>query len=704
MIVPKPPRNLEGHCSVIHDNTLYTFSADGLFSIPLERNGTWSELSKGEPVSDAACVKGAVEGNNNQQALYVVGGSNAKGDGPGLQRYSFQDQKWKTLDHAQPYISQKMSNRTSHKAVYLKSSSSLFIYGGQPDGQPIGSSDTFVINTAKPYNLLSFSSSTPANIPILLPWNDRQAALVGGQVNATKIQLFDPDNGWQTSKASLANELPDVVQCAIVQGSDQSKVLEAFDMSTAPNVVTSIALLNPGGKAARPGKLVGQSSPSRKRKRDLTMKDFPTYDDSNASSSTRQQYSLAQGDNGLVVISGGGGTDSLTIFNQTSNSWVNATKLFYGDKTQQEILGSLTSSSPTATSTGSSETSAPADSGSSDNNTGTIIGATLGSILGFGALLLVILFFIKRKKDSRMRSGQDIDKDRLSFQDQGVEPLTQSAYPMAKSPAPLASSSVDSLAIFSGQMGEEKSPRSAGGLPAYAHKQYPKPSPLSTIQSSRDAASTPGGFDKAIEAQDSLPRSRPGDRRTDEGWGKYFQDNDATSLVGMDPEPPTANRSEARTSVWPTTNLTPLNFAFLEQPTPLGRVLSGSPTTEHTSSPKDGRHIAIPESQTARISSADSVSLASDDGDDAHKRSWIGRPPSSTYSRTYFNRSSQNLSYAANPSMPDFPRHDPTRASTNTRGSSVLIPDTLEHHEPLPNRNPNNINSDMSWLNLNSER
>lgn len=711
MIVPEPPVKLMGHCSVIHNNTLYAYSADGFVSLPLERDASWAPLPMGEPVSNAACVTGGMDGRKTEQALYVIGGTSDKGEPPGLQRYSFQDRTWKTIS----VVDGNMANRTAHKAVYLPSYGSILVYGGQQDDPSISSSATFVISTDKSYNIRAFEASkaSPSKNPVLLPWTDKKAALIGGDLDATKVYLFDPgselgdlDQGWQSSRAKLSDKLSDQVECAMIRGSDSSKVLQTFDMGVAPNTVTSIALLTRGGKVAPPGKLVGQPSSARKRKRGIPLAEMNDYDDTLASSTTRKDYSLAQGDNGLVVMSSGGGTNSLAIFNQTDNSWVNSTKLFYGNKSEQEILATTTSSSPTATSTGASETTgagagADSDSGS---NTGTIIGATLGSILGLGAILLVILFLIKRKKDRMQRNAEEMDKDRLSFQDQGVEPLTRSAYPMAKSPAPLAASSVDSLAIFSGNMGDEKSPRSAGGLPAYANKNGPKPSPLSTIQSSRDAASTPGAFDKALEARDSLPAGRPGDRRTDEGWGKYFQDNDATNLVGMQPEP--ASKAEARTSVWPTTNLTPLNFAFLEEPKPLGRVISGSPTTEHAGSPKDGRHIAIPESQSARISSADSVSVASDDDYDRHEgnsrepRSWIGRPPSSTYSRSYYNPSNRDLSSTATPSMHD-PRPDPVRASTNTRGSSVLIPDTLE---PMPTRTPGNINSDMSWLNLNADR
>ncbi|GAB1196295.1 hypothetical protein APSETT444_005564 [Aspergillus pseudonomiae] len=696
MIVPKPPVKLEDHCSVIHDNTLYTYSANGFASIALERNATWTQLPMGQPVSKAACVTGGTDGNEDQQALYVIGGTPSKGVSSGLQRYSFKDKKWKTIDG----VNGNMANRTSHKAVYLKSSSALLIYGGHQREQTDASSDTFAINTQEPYNLSAYSAAdaSPAYDPVLLPWNDKEAALVGGLTTPDQVHLFDLIQGWHSSDVTIPTPLSDDVQCALVNGTDGSKILEAFDMSTSPNNVTSITLLNSDGNPAHKA----NSSESSSTKRGITLDDYPTYDDSLAPTTTRKDYSLAQGNNGLVVLSSGSGTDTLAIFNQTSNSWVNATKLFYGEQTSQQILGTTTST-PTATASGSSETSgAPASDDSSSSNVGTIIGATLGGIVGIAAILIVILFILKHKKDAKKRAAQGQnggDKDRLSFQDRGVEPLTRSAYPMAKSPAPLAASSVDSLAIFSGNVGEEKSPKPAGAPPSFDHK----PSPLSTIQSSRELSS--GEFDKAIEAQDSLPRNHPGDRQTSEGWGRYFQDTSAAPLMVPPAAVPARPDSTATTATaWPMKTLTPLNTNFLEAPKPLGCVVSGSPTTEHATSPKNGQYITIPESQSARISTASDITVESVEDYEDHgsraQQSWLGRPPSSTYSRSYYNPSYYNSSTSDMPSLVT-PLRD---ARMNTRGSSVLIPDSVEPVPPRDPRNNNNINSDMSWLNLNAER
>ncbi|GLA52118.1 hypothetical protein AnigIFM63604_008751 [Aspergillus niger] len=708
MLVPKPPVDLEGHCSALYDNALYTYSANGFLSIPLERNGNWTQLTMGEAVSDAACVIGGTDGDETKQSLYVIGGSGSSSQ-PGLQRYSFQDKTWTTIQPPQSV----MGNRTHHKAVYLSNSSSILVYGGHQTDETVASSDTYVLSTVSPYSIAAHNATeaSPAVNPVLLPWNDREAALVGGTTTPKKVHLFNPTAGWYGSNVTLSQSLSSGVQCAILEGSDGSKVLEEFDMDVAPNTVSSVVLVNSSGKEQNPATAISSSS-SRKRKREVTLSSYPTYDSSLAQSTTRQNYSLAQGEDGLVVISSGSGTDSLAIFNQTANSWVNATKLFYGDESRQQILGSSTTTASTSTATSTSSASSSAGAGgSSSSDVGTIVGATLGAILGVAAILVIILLLIKRKKQNMKKARGESDKDRLSFQDQGVEPLTQSAYPMAKSPVPLAASSVDSLAIFSGKVGDEKTPRPAGARPAFAQNSTPlKSSPLTTIHSTGEPSSpsvySSAAFDKEIEAQNSASGGRPGDRRTNEGWSRYFQDNSATSLVGMQSQtlqPPSGASSakpQPKGAAWQMKTLTPLDFGFLDEPKPLGQVISGSPTTEHASSiiSSEGRPVAIQESQSARISSASSMSAELEGDGPWPQRSWADRPPSSTYSRSFYNPSTHVPSIAV-PSESDYRTLDPSRI--NTRGSSVLIPEEVE---PMPSRHPTNVNSDMSWLNLNADR
>ena len=738
MVVPKPPVKLEGHCSVIHDNILYTYSEKGFASLPLTQNATWTELKSGVPVSGAACVTGAMSPNNGQQALYVIGGSGSDDDYTGLQRYAFDQEKWETITPT----SKDMANRTNHGAVFLQASASIFVYAGSRDGSTTPTSDTFVINTGSPNNVSSYSGAdaSPASAPVLLPWSDDRAALVGGSTSSKKVHLFkfNGTGEWSDSGSSLPQALPAGARCGIINRDDGSKILESFEMTSSPNKVQSYALVTPGGKPADPAKVVGAAS--RKKRRRANLNDYPAYDGQYAASKTWSEYSLAQDVNGkLVAISGGSGRDSLALFNQTSNGWVNATKLFYGDKSMQQILPSPSPSntaSPTSSSTPPSSSSPAAGGGSgggsSNAKVGTIVGATLGSVFGVALILIALLLLLKKSKKNQRNGGQggpnDDDKDRLSIQDQG-EPLTRSAYPMAKSRAP--TSSMDSLAIFEGKLSSEKKTQAAPAVhPVYGRKGPPggaNPSPLSTVQSSRELLSGGGrtpDADKAFEAAaTSDEMNRPGDRRTDEGWGKYFQDNNVTNFANVQPQQPQPQsqqpadaslaKSERRGSAWPMTDLTPLNFGFLDEPKPLGQVVTGSPTTEHSPSAADGRALVIPEGQSARISSGDSISLVSDDNEtedgDYDRSRWTDvqhyddngysrRPISSMYSQSYQNSSARDTSML---SMGQGQAGAGTMASMRSsqpRRSSVIIPDTLDEGRP------GQSHSDMSWLNLNADR
>ncbi|KAL4937463.1 hypothetical protein BDV06DRAFT_73038 [Aspergillus oleicola] len=693
MLVPKPPVKLEGHCSVIHDNTLYTLSTNGFASIPLQLNGTWSELTTdgAELVSNAACVIGGVNGNEDQPALYVVGGTSPKSDAPGLQRYSFDDKKWKTIQ----FQSDSLANLTGHSAVYLKGISTIFSFGGTIDGSPGGSSKTFTVTTKPSYILDSAMGDkvqTTARTPNLVKWSDEEAVFFGGDTDDTAVTFWDSKQGWHSDGYNDSTiSYPFGVKTALFSQDDGKHRLRTFNTTASPVTVGTYELTPDSSDLTQS---------SRKRKRE---------DDPLAPTSIAEGSSFAQSTSGdqLVVLSGGSGTDTLSIFNQSAtdgSGWVNATKLFYGDQSEQDILGSTPTSSATPSSTPSESPSGlPTSGGDSDNdNIGVILGAVLGSLAGVAIILVLILFYIKRKKE-KMRQAAGADKDRLSFQDQGVEPLTRSAYPMAHSPAPKAASSVDSLAIFSGNLGDEKSPRTAGSLPQHMQKSQPaRPSPLNNIQSSDSK-----DWDNDSVSSVGSP-VRPVDRTTDEGWGKYFQDNHTTpTLVGM--QSPYDSTRGSKATIWPGENnnnnnaLPPLQTSFLAEPTPLGRVNSGSPTTEFATSVRDGRQIAIPQSQSARISSAsaETASINSDDDEDryrnARERSWLGRPPSSAYSRSFYNpgSSTRDVVSTAAPSTVDWRKHDSAR--TNTRGSSILIPEG----QPLPR---NNVNSDMSWLNLNADR
>ncbi|KAJ5946574.1 hypothetical protein N7454_003413 [Penicillium verhagenii] len=711
MTAPEPPMSLEGHCSTVHDNTLYVYSPDGFASLPLERNTTsnttvaWNTLSPGVNVTGAACVTAAVEGDADNLAFYVVGGS---GDSTysGLQRYSYQDQRWTTLNSTD---STTMAGRLGHAVGYLESNATILMYGGSV-GSDTASQSTYVLQTTYPYTL---GSSDPngvpsADSPMLLKWNSSTVALIGGYTSTTEVYIYGTNNdiGWVASGATLPSDITSLMgRFAIVSDDDGNKILEDFNMDVSPNTITSYEIIKDGNAIS--ANVTGSTSSKR------SLADYPSYNSSNAGTTLRSDYAIAQSSNNLVVISSGSGNNTVSIFNQTANSWVNTTELFYGSGTQSVIHGTTTTSStPTATASSTpSVTATPsstAAAAASDNSgeTGIIIGATLGSICGAIVILVAILFFLRRAKEKRDPEGQGKGgdgKDRLSFQDQGIEPLTEGAYPMAKSPVPVATVSDDSLAIMSGKYAGEKALKAPGQGYGYGYglgKQGLSPIPSSGLAPSSmysDDSDRSAAVAAAVEAISS-PGNKPGDRTTDEGWGKYFDDNRATHLAGMQSSDRSTmssayTKSDYRGSTaWPMSNLAPLDFGFLDQPKPLGQVNSGSPTTEaggHT------RRLVIPESQSARISSVDSVSVMSDD--DPHDTnwtgaghsSWLGRPTSSNYSNSYYGGSNTNLPATNSKSY----------ARQSNRRSSVIIPDNIDEHGPS-----GTYNSDMSWLNLHAER
>ncbi|KAF3385393.1 hypothetical protein F1880_002240 [Penicillium rolfsii] len=623
---------MEGHCSVISGNTLYVYTPNGFTSIELKVNSTWISLPSARvSVSNPVCLKGGIEGSQNEdEALYVVGGTTTNSTYSGLQRFSFKDGSWKILGSGNT----RLTDLTGHGAGFVASSSSIVIYAGNQGASASTalSSQSYLISTVYPYVSTSVlaQGAPPLINPQIIPWNSTHVALFSGDDGSggnKAVWTYNVATQWESSPVSLPSAISTSTPLSLLSASGDSKVLQYFSMDASPNTVTNLELLSSDGTPVSPAVVVG--SLSKKRSTGI----YPKYNDTLAPSYKWSEYALAQGANGMVVLSSGKSNDSLAIFNQTSNSWVNSTELFYGK--------------------------------------------------------------------SRERNGQarGIDKDRLSFQDQGIEPLAGRAYPMAKSPVPVASMSADSLAIISGKYTGEKSlmpPPNSG----YARSATPhRSSPLSPIPSSGLAPSSM--YSESAYRDSNTPSElgpKPGDRTTDEGWGKYFQDNHTSSLGGMPADRSTTSsiytKSDYRGSAWPMSTLTPLNLGFLDQPKPLGRVYSGSPTTEHASS---SRSLAIPEGQSARISSADSISVTSDD--DPHDTnwtgahtSWLGRPASSNYSTSFYNSSSRD----GPSSNPQFHRQ------SNGRRSSLAIPDDIDEL-PTPG-GTTHVNSDMSWLNLHADR
>lgn len=707
MSSPQPPSALDGRCSVVYNNTVYVYTPSALLSLPLEQGAEWNSTDAGQAVTDAVCVTGTVDGSADNQALYVVGGTSTNSTYMGLQRYSFADKQWKSINPGGG-----LQSRVNHSAIYLPGTTSILVYAGSADGNQDASTTTFEIPLT---NREAIQNRGGAGIaagikPTLLPWDDSTAVYVGGTPANTQVFLYHGDSGWGTSQISLASGIPSAAAVAIQSNADGSKFLEIFDMTVSPNNVTYVPLLQPGGSAAHPGESV-------------TFTNMPSYNSSLAPSTTRSSFSLAQSDNGLVVITGGSGTDAVTIFNQTQNSWVNTTKLFYNDEVSaglQHPLGpSSTTTFPTISATAATTTSASASattsavaaSGTTKISTGVIIGATLGCLLGVAVILIVFLIILRRLHrkngtgNGSRRYGQD--KDRLSFQDQGIEPLTMAAVPMARSHVP---SAVDSLNMISGKFENEypgtfmadKTPVTTRSLVP------PAKSPLTVVTSNEADQHRNNTLTPITEV--SHPR---GDRSTDEGWGKYFQNGGAEGLTTDSPRT-TMNsdisqitKSDYRGSMWPheVPESTTIALSALDGPRPLGQVPSGSPSTEYLPS-FDSRHIH--QAQAAHISSADSASFVSEEEDDYDRHDafssgvpqnvhdgthwthqpWNLRPPSSNYTDSFYHSTARETS-GVHESV-DYRSH-------GRRSSGILHNDMDDYSRPT-------INSDMSWLNLHADK
>ena len=466
MSVPQPSIALEGHCSAIDNDTLYVLSPAGLQSLPLKDNATWSEEPNGQSVTGPACVTAESQG-----ALYVVGGSSDNDNYGGLQRYFFGNKTWETLSP----LANVMQSRTEHSAAYLADSQSILVYAGsQPDAPSDLSSQTFVISTQPPYNIRSFTSTAPpTKQPILEPWNSSTAVMVGGSEYNTGVYTFDATNGWQAFGTNLTDAIAPAARATIVDGSDGSKVLEVYNVNESPNTISQIVLMDADGQPAALGQTLGNGAPSRKRKRDLTLNDWPSYNSSNAPTATRTDCAVAQGPSGMSVISGGSSDAPIALFNQNDNSWIDASKFFDSKDEQQPLKPTSTSSASSSTSATSSATSTTAAAGSKSSGDPTAhqrmlrtLGITLGVLCGIAALFILVLLFLRWRKTRQKKHPDYLDEkspNRLSFQDRGASFMKEAGVssnelaPPGKdrynSGSPSGGGSHSSLAIIAGRMG-----------------------------------------------------------------------------------------------------------------------------------------------------------------------------------------------------------------------------------------------------------
>ncbi|OCL01283.1 hypothetical protein AOQ84DRAFT_401882 [Glonium stellatum] len=751
MSLPKPPVELSGHCSVINNHTLYVYSPDAFQALDLSEGAEWQELPMGVSVTGGQCVKAAPAGGDaSQAALYIVGGAvNETASGwnyPGLQRFSFASQTWEWVTP----VTQVTQNRQNHAATYLNASSSILVYSGsQTTGDTGPSSQTFLISTTPPFSVQAFSSIAPPTVePMLMPWDESHAVMIGGDSQNKAVWIFSSEQGWQnvgvTLTQGIANQAQ--VQCTVVSGDDGSKVLETYDMSVTPNVVTRVALLNAGGAVASPGQVVG--GPSKNRKRGLTINGWPSYNGTLAPTSTRSGFSIAQDTNDLAVISGGNTDDPLCIFDQRANSWLNATELFSGSQiTIQSAPTSLASSSsiPSATSASSSPAAASsttaaavpvASTAPSKARMLTVLGATLGAIFGIAALLIILLLLLRWKRERRKRAGKGgyVEKDRLSFADRGAEFMSEAGGSVGHNYSASMNGSQSSLAIIAGRAGLShkrglgplgSDASTAGLVTKKSPLGYTEPVEMSQIvekistapvEKQTQPATQPSAFVDVTPAGTAatLGRSRSS------GWSRYFANNEATNLAHM-PSGRSTYTSD-RTSAGSQSHYTDSRVISQPQVIPpleiftkfdgqrLSRVATGSPTLGHSRENLPGQPM---QAELARANSvASSVSSIGHDESSAYTSTrdpttswtpvsfpeWNQRPPSSTYTNSVHASDIKDASS-------HFPKSglsslNPGRfGAAEERDSTVTV---FPRGVPDTGGGPKNgtAHQDMSWLNL----
>lgn len=647
MPVPKPKDGsvLDGACSVIVGNTLYSYSHNGFVSLDLEEDTEWKPLQSKFQVQGAACA-GKNLNDPASASLFVVGGYSADPAYTGLMEYQFATSTWQSLT-PQMEVSK---NRRGHSVVYNPVTQVIVMFSGTVNSDagaaPGASGEVFKISTKDNYQV--YASPPPETLqtsgvpetksfsikPMLFPWgNGADIALVSGPQNDGNIYLLDSsvnsDNNlrWRlfsNTKESWASDSA-AISGTMVFGADKSMTLLKFDMSRSPNQMIRIPVGTAGDQTAiQPAVAV--------TRRDLNLDNWPTYNATDAPSVTRNGYSIAQGTNGMVVMSGGNSDDPVAIFNVEKNSWVNAAALL-GDGTQKALDTSTTSTSSstsTSTSTTSSTfttsissatsstiTASPTQTsvGASDDRHGpssnVILGITLGTIAGFLALLLVILLLLKRRK-RRMNPNQGSvlnpdEKDTVAFA-KSTQPSASPAHYRGHNPQ-LSTESYSSVAILMGRMGPQKpaaqkqvgltgpsgkvSRSSSRGSIVSLHKQFkstiskpiPQPSnnPMLEAHDERGVAFAPS-------VAEPRPRNGPmpahdGTRRSS-GWNKYWSGGSALQILGYGNKRATVTSerssrySEANSSTknvratQDSATVPPLNF---EAPPEVNSVNSGSP-------------------------------------------------------------------------------------------------------------------------------
>lgn len=724
MTLPKPKVALTGSCSVIYDNTLYSFSEAAFQSLNLEKGAEWEQLASGQAVEGAVCV-GSTPTDASQAGLYVVGGTSNDTNYKGLQKFTYSTGKWETIE---PQVAVTQS-RLRHSATYINDSDTILVYAGSQDGSDGPSSQTFTIGASAPYQVLAFQNPTapPATQPILLPWSDKQAVMIGGASTNTNVMLFESTSGWSNSNATLAQPLLEgtsKVKAAIMTGDDGSKHLYTFDATQSPNQVNRTVLYSASGTpVAHSEPIVGGNtiSKSENDRRELTTSDWPSYNASLAPTATRSGYAIATSSNGLVVMSGGNDDDVLCIFDAMTNSWDNATAKLVGK--EEVSIASLpsssssstssqtaTSESPTATaseSTSTSTSSASSSGSSSSLPPQSILGIALGVIFGVAIILIFLLFMLKRRRQQKTYTEAGHNRRASGIPEKKYPPNNVAQASGGYFPGHNQQDSQGSFSSVAILMGRAQKPgpgaAAAGGVQHNAsdgtkrssvssvfNKQFkstigrPQPVPESIAEPDyvpQDEKTIAFAAQPKAKAAPSVMNQKDSTRRSS-GWNRYWSGGSTLNLLGfgsaskretgVSDQSQTSHYSDMNRMTQDSAAVLPLNVEGIPE---LNRVNSGSPTVANYSHKmKEHMSATIERPLSTASSSGYSSGIPPSVHDNwdpttAAKPWGHDRAPSSAYSASIY------------PTALGAPNSRPTTA----------VP---QHH------NTASLASDMSWLKL----
>ncbi|CCU76758.1 hypothetical protein BGHDH14_bgh00689 [Blumeria hordei DH14] len=675
----------EESCSIIFNQTLYSYTPAGFHALPLRKDAEWSPLPLGVAVRGGVCVKTTPQDSQIPSAMFIVGGVANSSDYQGIQKYTFDTRQWESIALTDPVL----QNRRFHGALYLNASNSILVYSGTQGDSKELSSQTFTIQASEPYQVAAYESIAPPAIsPILLPWSDRQALYFGGSNSNQKLMLFDPATSWVDSNMTLANPISnlDATKAVIQPGPGSSRLIDIFDLSLSPNTVNRTLLQDPSPKTSLSA-VVNAPSGSNS----LTTAG-PAYDNSLAPSSTRSSYALAQDSSGLVVISGGSQTNPFSLFNSRKNRWEDTAELLGTPSLQPQNLRAPETSA-TQVPVASASSTRPPSAAIAAMSPVNILGATLAFLLVTGLIIIAILILLRWRKgrqpgencyNAKRASAMD-DKDGMDFMDKDVPymisaPIIPGAKQDPEVKAPKAG--------FFGWFGKKDGKAAEVGDPALQEykNSISRPLPL------RKATTRLRNSTFSSEEAQTIP-SAEGNKavtRRSSGWNRYWS-NGSSTVLGLDGT--TVHISDTRDRSLEDSDESS-SYASMTHPLTLGEcpdlynVRSGSPTVayqpqrhpmmgeiSHTqgSQGSTSPYYSSPRGATENFQSMSQTSSFTDDRWAPIERSDMSPEPT-YYPGTDLSRGSGSTNRSMGSSPPDRP--------PPPHGSQVLT------------------SSDIAWLNI----